>query len=138
MRVLARLLRVGLVKRAFMMLVSRSKIPVESITEMLGELPGDSGIQRDFVELLNGLRPDVTRAVAEELHRFKGRVLIVWSRQDPLFPFDHARKLAACFSHGSVTIAEHSRAFVSLDGPDWLVERLLESIDDGKPSQDAT
>ncbi|MET9290871.1 alpha/beta hydrolase [Streptomyces sp. NPDC003077] len=138
MRVLARLLRVGLVKRAFMTLVSRSKIPVESITKMLGELPSNSGVQRDFAKLMNGLRPDVTRAVAKELHRFKGRVLIVWSRKDPLFPFDHARKLAACFPNGSVAIAEHSRAFVSLDEPDWLVERLLEFIGDGEPSQDAT
>lgn len=132
--VLARSLRLGLVQRAVMTLVARSTVPVEHITALLGELPRNPGVQRDFVKLLQGLRPGVTRAVAGELHRFEGRVLIVWSRKDPLFPFAHARRLAACFAHGSVVIAEHSRAFVSLDEPDWLVERLVEFLDDGEPT----
>jgi pimeloyl-ACP methyl ester carboxylesterase len=129
-------LRLDLVKRAMMLLVSRSSVPTPAITELIGALPGDRGVQRDFAKLLRGLRPSVTRAVAKELHRFRGRVLVVWSRKDPLFPFDHAQKLAACFPHSSVVIAEHSRAFVSLDEPDWLVERITEFIDD-EPSGDA-
>ncbi|WP_445399545.1 alpha/beta fold hydrolase [Streptomyces sp. LE64] len=137
-QVLGRLLRLGPVKRMFMMLVARSKVPAEHITEMLGDLPNNRGVQRDFVKLMDGLRPHVTKAVAEELHRFKGRVLVVWSRKDPLFPFDHGQKLAACFEQGSVAIAEHSRAFVSLDEPDWLVERIVEFVDGGATPPDAT
>ncbi|MFI6729045.1 alpha/beta hydrolase [Streptomyces sp. R-74717] len=130
-------LRLGFVKRAMMMLVSRSKVASGTVAELLGALPYDRGVQRDFTKLLRGLRPEVTSAVAEELHRFKGRVLVVWSRKDPLFPFDHAQRLAACFPHSSVAIAEHSRAFVSLDEPAWLAERITEFIDDGGPSDDA-
>lgn len=135
--VVAPTLRLGLAKRALMALVARSKVPADRVDEMLGELPGSRGVQRDFVKLLDGLRPTVTKAVAEELHRFKGPVLIVWSRKDPLFPFGHAEKLADCFSRSSVAIAEKSRAFVSLDEPDWLTEQLTEFIDGGRPSHDA-
>lgn len=127
-------LRLGLFKRAMMMLVSRSGVATETIAELIGALPHDQGVQRDFTKLLRGLRPEVTRAVAGELHRFRGRVLVVWSRKDPLFPFDHAQRLAECFPHSSVAIAEHSRAFVSLDEPDWLVERITEFLDDDTPS----
>ncbi|WP_215451861.1 alpha/beta fold hydrolase [Streptomyces sp. ATCC 21386] len=129
-------LRLGLVKRLMMMLVARSRVAPATIGELIGALPHDRAVQRDFTKLLRGLRPEVTRAVAGELHRFRGRVLVVWSRKDPLFPFEHAQRLAACFPRSSVVIAEHSRAFVSLDEPDWLVERITEFIDDG-PSDDA-
>ncbi|WP_330241738.1 alpha/beta fold hydrolase [Streptomyces sp. NBC_00525] len=136
-RVVGSGLRLGLAKRALMTLVARSKVPTDRIDEMLGALPSDRGVQRDFVKLLAGLRPAVTKAVAQELHRFKGPVLVVWSRKDPLFPFGHAERLAGCFSRSSVAVAEKSRAFVSLDEPEWLTERLIEFIDGGGPSHDA-
>ncbi|MFD7865671.1 alpha/beta fold hydrolase [Streptomyces sp. NPDC059783] len=128
MRAVAPLLRLGPVQRAVMALVARSRVPVDRIDAMVGELPRDRGVQRDFVKLVRGLRPAVTRAVAGELGRFERPVLIVWSRKDPLFPFGHAERLAACFPDSSVVVAERSRAFVSLDEPDWLVERLAEFI----------
>ncbi|MGW1186230.1 alpha/beta fold hydrolase [Streptomyces drozdowiczii] len=136
-RVVGSGLRLGLAKRALMTLVARSKVPTDRIDEMLGALPSDRGVQRDFVKLLAGLRPAVTEAVAPELHRFKGPVLVVWSRKDPLLPFGHAERLAGCFSRSAVAVAEKSRAFVSLDEPEWLTERLIEFIDGGGPSHDA-
>lgn len=83
---------------------------------------------------MRGLRPGVTRAVAGELNRFPGRVLVVWSRKDPLFPSDHGRRLAACFARGSVAVAERSRAFVSLGEPDWLTEWIVEFVAGGEES----
>lgn len=129
-------LRLGLVKRAMVTLVARSRVAPATIAELLGALPDNRGVQRDFAKLLRGLRPAVTSAVAGELHRFRGPVLVVWSRKDPLFPFDHAQRLAGCFPHSSVVIAEHSRALVSIDEPDWLVERITEFLDEDEPSDD--
>lgn len=135
--VVGRALRLGVAKRALMKLVARGKVPTDHIDAMLGALPSDRGVRRDLVKLLDGLRPAVTEAVAEELHRFEGPVLVVWSRKDPLFPFGHGERLAGCFPRGSVAVAERSRAFVSLDEPDWLTERLIEFIDGGEPAPDA-
>jgi pimeloyl-ACP methyl ester carboxylesterase len=55
-------------------------------------------------------------------------VLIAWSKRDPLFPLDHAERLAACFPRASVALVERSRAFISIDQPEWLTERILEFI----------
>ncbi|MFF5718617.1 alpha/beta fold hydrolase [Streptomyces buecherae] len=127
----------GLVRRAVMALVARGRVPAVRITEMLGRLPYDPGVRRDFRKLMRGLRTGVTRAVARELNRFPGRVLVVWSGKDPLFPFDHGRRLAACFARGSVVVAERPRAFVSLDEPDWLAERIVGFVAGGEESHDA-
>jgi pimeloyl-ACP methyl ester carboxylesterase len=85
-------------------------------------------VRRDLTKLLRTLRPEVTRAVAGELHQFKQPVLIAWSKRDPLFPLDHAERLAACFPRASVVLAEHSRAFISIDEPEWLTDRILDFV----------
>ncbi|TDD50000.1 alpha/beta hydrolase [Nonomuraea terrae] len=137
-RAVALSLRLDLVRRAMMLLVSRRSPDPALLDVLLGELPGSRGVQRDFAKLLRGLRPEVTQAVAKELHRFRRPVLVVWSRRDPLFPFHHAQRLASCFSHSSVAIAENSRAFVSLDEPEWLAARIAEFVaaGDGRPQAD--
>lgn len=127
-RAVALSLRLGVVKRTMMLLVSRRRSEPAVLDELLGALPTDRGVQRDLTKLVRNLRPEVTRAVAEELHRFPGPVLVVWSRRDPLFPFEHAQRLASCFSDSSVVIAENSRAFVSIDEPEWLADRIVEFV----------
>lgn len=119
-------LRLGVVARAVMLLVSRRRSDPAFLDELLGELRSDPGVQRDFVKLLRGLRPEITRAVAQQLHRFERPVLVVWSRHDPLFPFHHGQRLASLFPDASVAVAENSRAFVSIDEPEWLADRIAE------------
>jgi pimeloyl-ACP methyl ester carboxylesterase len=121
-------LRWGLVVRIMMALVSRRRSDPAFLAELMGNLRTDSGVQRDLTKLLRNLRSEVTSAVAEELHRFKHPVLIAWAKHDPLFPLDHAERLAACFPQASVVLAERSRAFISIDEPEWLSERILEFV----------
>ncbi|MEU6084916.1 alpha/beta hydrolase [Streptomyces sp. NPDC047108] len=127
-------LRARAVQRLLMKFVARSRVPDQELSGLLGALPYDRGVQRDLGGLLRNLRPQVTQDIAAELHTFPGPVLIAWSRKDPLFPLDHAYRLAERLPGASVVIAEKSRAFVSLDEPEWLAERLLEFLEKPAPN----
>ncbi|MQS09007.1 alpha/beta fold hydrolase [Streptomyces sp. IF17] len=116
-------------RRLLMKFVARNPVPHRQLAELLGALPHDRGVQRDLTGLLRTLRPEVTRKVVPRLGDYRGPVLIAWSRKDPLFPLAHAHRLAECFPNASVVIAERSRAFVSLDEPEWLATRLIEFME---------
>jgi pimeloyl-ACP methyl ester carboxylesterase len=121
-------LRLRMVMRIMMSLVSRRRSDDAFLDELAGDLRTDRGVRRDLRKLLRNLRPEVTGAVADELLQFKRPVLIAWSKRDPLFPLDHAERLAACFGRASVVLAERSRAFISVDEPEWLAERILDFV----------
>lgn len=121
-------LRWSVMVRIMMALVSRRRSSSAFLDELAGDLRTNPGVQRDLRKLLRNLRPEVTSAVAGELHRFKQPVLIAWARHDPLFPLNHAERLAGCFPQASVVLAERSRAFISIDEPQWLSERILEFV----------
>ncbi|MET0133321.1 MAG: alpha/beta fold hydrolase [Kibdelosporangium sp.] len=126
-------MRLEVIVRATMKLVSRRRSESAFLDELLGSLRSDRGVQRDFVKLLQGLRPEVTNAVAAELPKFRRPVLIAWSRKDPLFPLEHAHRLAEAFPDASVVIAENSRAFISIDEPEWLADRITEFAGPDRP-----
>ena len=121
-------LRAAPVARLALALVSRHRASRAELDRLLGAVRSDRGVQRDLRGLLRHLRPQVTRAVAAELHRFERPVLIAWSRRDPLFPQEHAHRLAARFPDARVVVADRSRALVCLDRPDWLADRVLEFL----------
>jgi pimeloyl-ACP methyl ester carboxylesterase len=121
-------LRWGFVVRIMMALVSKHRSDPAFLTRLIGGLRTDPGVRRDLTKLLRQLRSEVTDAVAKELHRFAGPVLIAWTTRDPLFPHDHAERLAGCFGQASVVLAEDSRAFISIDQPEWLSVQLLEFL----------
>lgn len=121
-------LRLRMVMPIMMSLVSRRKSDAAFLDELIGDLRTDPGVRRDLRKLLRNLRPEVTRAVASELYQFKQPVLIAWSKRDPLFPLNHAERLAACFPRASVVLAERSRAFISIDEPEWLAEHILNFV----------
>jgi pimeloyl-ACP methyl ester carboxylesterase len=57
---------------------------------------------------------------AAGLHAFDRPVLLAWAPEDPFFPLDHARRLAALFPDARLVEVPDSRAFVSLDQPERL------------------
>lgn len=82
------------------------------------------GTFRDGAEFVRGLDAGVTEAVARRLPRFDRPVLVLWAREDRLFPPAHAPRLAALFADARVVWIEDSYAFVSEDQPAATAEAI--------------
>ena len=63
---------------------------------------------------------------AKHLHKFDKPVLLAWSKEDPLFPAEHATRLSKIFPNAQVKFIDDSYCYASEDNP----EALIEAIDD--------
>jgi pimeloyl-ACP methyl ester carboxylesterase len=85
----------------------------------------DRRIRRDAAALLRGVDNKLTMAAAEELPKFAAPVLLVWAKEDKVFPVKLAHRLAGVLADATVVEVEDSYAFVPEDRPDALVEQIV-------------
>ena len=85
----------------------------------------DRGVQHDIAVFWNAMHPRTTLDVATRLWRFTRPVLVLWAREDQLFPPANAERLAALFDDARVAWIEDSYAFVSEDQPEATARELL-------------
>lgn len=90
-------------------------------------LVDDAGVRRDVLKFLASIDSALTVAAAERLRSFERPALIVWAREDRIFPVRHAHRLAADLPDARVELVEDSRAFVPLDQPARCAE-LIEAF----------
>jgi pimeloyl-ACP methyl ester carboxylesterase len=103
--------------------LTKRPIPDEVVDAWLEPWFTDPGVRRDTVKLLRSISSRHTLDAAERLPRFAGPSLVVWAREDRVFPLDHGRRLAALL-RASLTEVEDSYSFVPEDRPDVLVAEL--------------
>jgi pimeloyl-ACP methyl ester carboxylesterase len=89
-------------------------------------------IRRDLGKTLRGISPTLTLAAAEKLPQFTGRSLLVWSDDDPIFPFDYAMRLARKLPGAEVEKIHGSRTFVPEDQPAALAARMASFLRAGE------
>jgi pimeloyl-ACP methyl ester carboxylesterase len=82
------------------------------------------GVRRDARRALAGVDPDLLLDNSAHLREFARPVLIAWSPDDPFFPLDHGRRLAAIFPDARLVEVPGSRAFMSQDQPERLAELI--------------
>lgn len=85
----------------------------------------DRGVQHDIAVFWSAMHPRTTLDVATRLPRFTRPVLILWAREDRLFPPANAERLAGLFTDARVAWVEDSYAFVSEDQPEATARELL-------------
>jgi pimeloyl-ACP methyl ester carboxylesterase len=103
--------------------LAKRPIPHEVVDAWLEPWFTDAGVRRDTVKLLRGISGRHTLDAAERLPRFAGPSLVVWAREDRVFPFEHGRRLAALLRAPLVEVAD-SYSFVPEDRPEVLVAAL--------------
>jgi pimeloyl-ACP methyl ester carboxylesterase len=111
--------------------LSKRPIPDDIVDAWLEPWFTDPGVQRDTVKLLRGISSRHTLDAAERLARFPGPSLVVWAREDRVFPLDHGRRLAALLHAPLVEVAD-SYSFVPEDRPEILVAALREYLTGGR------
>lgn len=85
----------------------------------------DRGVQHDIAVFWAAMHPRTTLDVATRLHRFTKPVLVLWAREDQLFPPANAARLAALFDDARVAWIEDSYALVAEDQPEATARELL-------------
>lgn len=85
----------------------------------------DRGVLHDIAVFWSAMHPRTTLDVATRLPRFTRPVLVLWAREDRLFPPANAERLAALFTDARVAWVEDSYAFVSEDQPEATARELL-------------
>jgi pimeloyl-ACP methyl ester carboxylesterase len=79
-------------------------------------------IRRDLRRVLAGLDASHTLDAAVRLADFRKPVMIAWSRDDRVFPGEHAERLAKLFRDSRLEWIEGARTFSPEDRPERLAE----------------
>jgi len=78
----------------------------------------DPGVMADLRKVVGGLDPATLLDNTPKLSSFAKPVLLVWSRDDKVFPLEHAQRLAAIFPDARVEELTDAYTFVSWDQPE--------------------
>ena len=103
-----------------------SKRPVERgvMDSYVEPLARSRGVRRDLEKVLRGISPRHTLRAAERFGAFARPVLIAWAREDRLFPFRHAERLARAFPEARLEAFEDSYSYVPEDQPKRLADLI--------------
>jgi len=82
----------------------------------------DPGVMADLRKVVLGLDPGTLLDNTPKLSSFAKPVLLVWSRDDKVFPVAHAHRLAAIFPDARVEELTDAYTFVSWDQPERVAE----------------
>lgn len=100
--------------------LAKRPIEPEALASYVNPVASNKAVRHDLTKVLQGISPKVTLAVANKLAGFKKPVLIAWASDDRFFPFEHARKLSACFPNARLESIQDSYTFFPEDQPQRL------------------
>jgi len=112
---------------AFGALIKRSReVPEDVRRSWVEPLARSKAVQRDYRAVIGKVSKRHTLAAAERLKSFDKPALIVWSRDDRVFKFKLAERLAATLPNARIAEVADSRCFIAEDQPERLVELVRE------------
>lgn len=99
-------------------LLTTGELPHQLIDDWLDAYRGDAGVRRDARKVLRGFSDDrLLLEIASELSHLDRPTLVAWATDDRLFPYEHARRLAALIPHARLAPIRQSRTWVMRDQP---------------------
>jgi pimeloyl-ACP methyl ester carboxylesterase len=87
-----------------------------------------AGVRRDTAKILKGISTRYTLEAAERLRHFDKPALVVWAREDRLFPLDYAQRMVQILPQGRLALIDDSYTFVSEDQPERLAAVIKEFV----------
>ena len=81
-------------------------------------------VRQDTAKVLRGISSHYTIAAAEKLRDFGNPTLLVWAKEDRVFPVEHAHRMAEILPNARVELIDDSYAFVPEDQPLKLAEAM--------------
>ncbi|MGV9412600.1 alpha/beta fold hydrolase [Nocardia sp. NPDC003693] len=106
--------------------VSKRPVPPEIADSYLLPSRRSAGIRRDLRRVLRTLNKSYTLAAAARFAEVKLPVLLVWAREDKLFPLADAERLVRDLPDATLTVIDDSYTFLPEDQPELLTRSILE------------
>lgn len=88
----------------------------------------DPEIRADVVAFIKQMNAADTLAAAEKLRTFAGPSMVMWSREEKVFPRKDAHRLADLIPGCELRWIDDSYTFASLDNPTRMIELTLEFL----------
>lgn len=104
--------------------LTRRPIPSDIALSYVRPFAESPAVRADVGKILRGISSRFTLEAAERLREFRSPALIVWSPDDPIFPLEHAERLASLLPDARLERIGGSRAFIPEDEPTALAERI--------------
>lgn len=119
-------LRSAAVRRSFVGfgLLTKHGVPDDVTASWVAPLQGSREIRRDLVKVLRGVSAKHTMAAAAALPGFDRPALLLWAREDRVFPRADADRLASLLPDARLELIDDSYTYIPEDQPDRLVDAL--------------
>jgi len=88
----------------------------------------NAAVRRDTAKFCKTVSPRYTIEAAKKLPGFDRPVLLVWAREDKLFPLAYAERLARTFPDAKLVTVDDSYTFVPEDRPEELARIIADFI----------
>ena len=108
--------------------LTKRPLPKGTIADSLAPLRQHGGVRRDLTRFLRGVDNRLTLDAAEKLRSFSKPVLLAWAREDKLFPFSLAERLAERLPDARIVPIDDSYTFVTEDQPQRVVDAVVEFL----------
>jgi len=89
------------------------------------------GVRHDLAKVLRDVRPVHTRDAAQRFGDVDIPVLIAWSREDRLFPYEHGERLATEFRKARLETVPDSYTYVVQDQPEHVARLIADFVATG-------
>ena len=105
--------------------MSKKRVPNDLFMSWIHPARHNRKVRRDLNKYLRNV-PKKKQLLewAEQQRSFRGRVLIVWAREDKLMPPAHATRLAERFTNSQLVWVSDSRTLIPIDQPKILTDHV--------------
>lgn len=108
--------------------VAKRPVPPDIVASYLRPAQRDRAVRADVRRFLRQVHRRHTLAAADSFGSYEGNVLLVWAREDKLFPVSLTERLAAAFPNARLELVDDSYTFLPEDQPAALTRHLLEFL----------
>jgi pimeloyl-ACP methyl ester carboxylesterase len=107
-------------------LVAKHPIDPALVAAWSGPSATDREVRADVVAFVGQMSSVDTLAAAEKLRSYNRPSMVLWARNDVVFPKKDAHRLVALLPRGTLRWVDDSRTFASLDNPSRVSELIVE------------
>ncbi len=125
---LAWVLRARSAQRLFVAALSHRRLSLAELDATFHPLLHLPGVRSDMTRFLHAVSNRYTLEAARTFSDFHSPVLLVWGKDDPFFSSRLAVRLQQAFPDATLEFLPHSRAFVPVDQPEVLAQKIMEFV----------
>ncbi|TSD96542.1 alpha/beta hydrolase [Skermania sp. ID1734] len=105
--------------------VAKRPIEAQTVDSYLLPSRNSAAIRKDLRRFLKSVNRRYTLAAAEKFSQLTMPVLVIWSREEKLFPVELGERLVAALPNARMELIDDSYTFIPEDQPDLLAAMIV-------------